>query len=109
MWDAELENAHRCCFKNRHLLAFFSPALKSLRRLEDVFQHPQARRRFGRPRLPKSTVSDAQALCDPTLPVPLIADLKQRVALTPLQPEIAPCQSTFRPGNPPCPPGAGAS
>jgi hypothetical protein len=62
-----------------HLVAFFSPALKSLRRLEDVFDHPGARRKYGLPRLPRSTVSDAHALFDPALLRPLIAELRSRV------------------------------
>ena len=62
-----------------HLVAFLSPALKSLRRIESVFDHPVAQRRFGLPRLPKSTLSDAQVLFDPLLLEPIIADLRQRV------------------------------
>lgn len=66
-----------------HLVAFFSPALKSLRRIEDVFDHAGARRKYGLPRLPHSTVSDAHALFDPALLLPLIADLRQRVGIGP--------------------------
>jgi len=66
-----------------HLVAFFSPALKSLRRIEDVFNHPGARRKYNLPRLPHSTVSDAHALFDPAVLTPLIADLRARVALSP--------------------------
>ena len=42
-----------------HLVAFLSPALKSLRRIEEVFNHSAARQRFGLPRVPRSTLSDA--------------------------------------------------
>ncbi len=66
-----------------HLVAFFSPALKSLRRIEDVFEHPKVRRKFNTPRIPKSTLSDAQQLFDPSLLTPLIDDLRRRVQSTP--------------------------
>ena len=62
-----------------HLVAFLSPALKSLRRVESVFDHTLARQRFGLPQLPKSTLSDAQALFDPRLLEPILADLRRRV------------------------------
>jgi hypothetical protein len=71
-----------------HLLAFFSPALKSLRRIEDVFDHPGARRKYGLPRLPHSTVSDAHALFDPALLTPLLADLRGRIKLGPHAPRL---------------------
>lgn len=66
-----------------HLVAFFSPALKSLRRIEDVFEHPKVRRKFNTPRISKSTLSDAQQLFDPSLLAPLIDDLRRRVQSTP--------------------------
>lgn len=62
-----------------HLVAFLSPALKSLRRIEEVFEHPAARRRFGLPRVPRSTLSDAQIVFDPRLLDGIIRDLRQRV------------------------------
>lgn len=62
-----------------HLVAFLSPALKSLRQIEEVFNHSAARRRFGLPRVPRSTLSDAQAVFDTTLLDKIIADLRQRV------------------------------
>jgi hypothetical protein len=71
-----------------HLVAFFSPALKSLRRIEDVFNHPGARRKYALPRLPHSTVSDAQARFDPAWLTPLIADLRSRVPLGPHEPRL---------------------
>ncbi|GAF83243.1 unnamed protein product, partial [marine sediment metagenome] len=71
-----------------HLVAFFSPALKSLRRIEDVFNHRAARRKYGLPRLPHSTVSEAHALFDPALLTPLIEDLRQRVAFSPHDPRL---------------------
>src|SRR4030042_1812869 len=71
-----------------HLVAFFSPALKSLRRIEDVFDHPGVRRKYNLPRLPHSTLSDAHALCDPPLLEPLVADLKARVSLSQHEPRL---------------------
>ena len=71
-----------------HLVAFFSPALKSLRRIEDVFDHRAARRKYNLPRLPHSTVSDAHALFDPALLTPLIEDLRQRVVFSPHEPRL---------------------
>jgi len=71
-----------------HLVAFLSPALKSLRRIESVFDHRLARQRFGLPRVPKSTLSDAQAIFDPGLLEPIIADLRQRVPHLPHDPKL---------------------
>lgn len=66
-----------------HLVAFLSPALQGLRHIEQVFDHRAARRRFGLPRVPKSTLSDAQAVFDPRLLDALIADLRQRAPTLP--------------------------
>jgi hypothetical protein len=66
-----------------HLVAFFNPVAKSLRRIEDVFQSPRARRRFDLPRVPRSTLSDAQALFDPALLRSLIDSLSAQVRLLP--------------------------
>jgi hypothetical protein len=78
-------HGHRTLFADHlliaHLVAFFSPALKSLRRIEDVFNHAGARRKYGLPRLPHRTVSDAHALFDPAVLTPLIADLRARVVV----------------------------
>jgi len=71
-----------------HLVAFFNPALKSLRRIEDVFEHPKVRRKFNTPRMPKSTLSDAQRLFDAGLLTPLIDDLRQRAQITPHDPRL---------------------
>jgi hypothetical protein len=84
------EHGNRTLFADHllvaHLVAFFSPALKSLRRIEDVFDHPGVRRKYGLPRLPHSTLSPGapgQALFAPELLTPLVADLKQRVRFSP--------------------------
>ena len=71
-----------------HLVAFLSPALKSLRRIEEVFNHTAARKRFGLPRVPRSTLSDAQAVFDPALLDPIVADLRGRVPVLPHDPQL---------------------
>lgn len=71
-----------------HLVAFLSPALKGLRHIEQVFEHPAARKRFGLPRVPKSTLSDAQAIFDPQLLDEIIADLRRRVPTLPHDPRL---------------------
>ncbi|MEK7357207.1 MAG: hypothetical protein AAB250_12210, partial [Bdellovibrionota bacterium] len=50
-----------------HLIAFFNPAMKSLRNIEDIFDVPSVRKRLGLPRVPKSTLADGQRLFDPKL------------------------------------------
>lgn len=64
-----------------HLVAFFNPVVASLRTVEDVFEHAQVRRRMQLPRVPKSTLSDAQRVFDITLLRPLVESLKRRVSL----------------------------
>jgi transposase len=71
-----------------HLLAFFNPGLRGLRGIEDVFDTPRVRRRLGTPRIPKSTLADAQRLFDAQLLLPLIADLQQRVGVAPHDPRL---------------------
>jgi hypothetical protein len=66
-----------------HLIAFFNPVLSGLRSIEDLFEQPQVRKRFGSPRIPKSTLSDAQRVFDPDLLVPLIDRLRQRILSQP--------------------------
>jgi hypothetical protein len=66
-----------------HLLAFFNPAMHSLRRIEDVFGLPAVQRRFLMPAAPKSTVADAQRLFDPELLKPILEDLKRRLKIQP--------------------------
>lgn len=66
-----------------HLVAFFNPCLRGLRSIEDFFENDSARNRFGLPRLPKSTVSDAQRVFDPQLLLPLIDSLRQRAQIQP--------------------------
>jgi hypothetical protein len=63
------------------LVAFPSPALKGLRHIEGVFNYRAVRQWFGLPRVPGSTLSDAQALFDPTRLDAIIADLRGRVPM----------------------------
>src|SRR6266446_4128508 len=66
-----------------HLLAFFNPALRGLRSIQELFDDPKVRKAFGSPRVPRSTLADAQRLFDPRLLVPLIESLKQRIGVLP--------------------------
>jgi hypothetical protein len=66
-----------------HLLAFYNPCLRGLRSIEDLFEHPGVRKRYAVPRLPKSTLADAQSLFDPGLIQPLLDSLIQRAAIGP--------------------------
>lgn len=66
-----------------HLLAFFNPALRGLRSMEDLFNVPAVRKRLGTPKLPKSSVSDAQRVLDPKLLLPLVDSLRRRAGIQP--------------------------
>ncbi len=66
-----------------HLLAFFNPAMKSLRTIEDVFRVPKMLQRFSLPKIQKSRLADAQRLFDPELVWPLIESVKKRLELVP--------------------------
>jgi len=86
------EHGNRTLFADHlliaHLVAFFSPALQSLRRLEDLCGHPAARRKYNLPPMPRSTVSDAHTLFDPALLTPLVEDLRRRVPRGPHEPRL---------------------
>jgi hypothetical protein len=71
-----------------HLLAFFNPILAGLRKIEDVFDVPAVRKRLKMPRVPKSTLADAQRLFDPKLLLPLFESLKQRADIQPHDPRL---------------------
>ena len=62
-----------------YLLAFFTPTLRSLRTIEDFSQTPQMQQSISVPRMPRSTLSDANKVFDPTLLEPLIEDLRARL------------------------------
>lgn len=66
-----------------HLLAFFNLGSRSLRGIEDIFEDRQVRKRFGTPRVPKSTLSDAQRVFDPNLLRPIIASLIEQANIQP--------------------------
>src|SRR5207237_8776795 len=72
-----------------HLVAFFNPVAASLRRIEDVFESPQARKRFGLPGVPRCTLSDAQAVFDCTLLAPILDALTPRLPKLPPDPRLA--------------------
>jgi hypothetical protein len=63
-----------------HLLAFFSPTLRSLRTLEDFSRTRQARRYLSVGRLPKSTLADFHRLVDPAVLDPIVAHLLEETA-----------------------------
>ena len=71
-----------------HLLAFFNPGVRGLRSVEDVFDIPGVRQRYGVRRLPKSTVADAQRVFDPQLLRPLLDSLIKRARLVPHDPRL---------------------
>jgi hypothetical protein len=63
-----------------HLLAFFNPALRSLRSIEDFSQTRQARRYLTVERLPKSTLADFHRLVDPSVLGPIVDHLLRETA-----------------------------
>jgi hypothetical protein len=86
------EHGNRCFFYDQlvvaHLLAFFNPILAGLRKIEDVFDVPAVRKRLKMPRVPKSTLADAQRLFDPRLLLPLFESLKQRAGIQEHDPRL---------------------
>jgi hypothetical protein len=62
-----------------YLLAFFSPAIRSLRTLEDFSRTAPMREQLTVDRIPRSTLSDANKVFDPALLEPIIEDLRARV------------------------------
>jgi Transposase DDE domain len=62
-----------------YLLAFFTPTIRSLRTLEDFSLTPQMQELLTVDRLPRSTLSDANEVFDPTLLEPIIEDLRARI------------------------------
>jgi hypothetical protein len=61
------------------LLAFYNPACRSLRTIEDFSQLDSTRQQTDIDRICKSTNSDALACFDPALLLPIIKDLKDRL------------------------------
>jgi DDE family transposase len=62
-----------------YLLAFFTPAIRSLRTMDDFSQTPQMQDQLSADRLPRSTLSDANKVFDPTLLEPIIEELRARL------------------------------
>jgi hypothetical protein len=71
-----------------HLLAFFNPTMDSLRTIEDVFEHPRIQKTYRLPRVPRSTLSDAQRLFDPYLLRPILEHLRRQVGPVPHDPRL---------------------
>jgi hypothetical protein len=63
-----------------YLLAFFNPAIRSPRTVEDFSRTQQAQRFLSVDRIPKSTLSDFQRIADPALLDPILALLRDRAA-----------------------------
>jgi hypothetical protein len=59
-----------------YLLAFFSPAIRSLRTLDDFSQTPKMQEQTSIDRIPRSTLSDANKVFDPALLEPIIQELR---------------------------------
>lgn len=62
-----------------YLVAFFNPACRSLRTIEDLSQTPAARAHLSVARVCRSTASDAAAVFDPRLLDPLVERLRARL------------------------------
>ena len=62
-----------------YLLAFFNPAVRSLRTLEDLSQAPSVQKHLSVTAVCRSTLSDANALFDPSSLLPLIEHLSARL------------------------------
>jgi hypothetical protein len=62
-----------------YLLAFFNPALRSLRTIEDFSRTRQARKHLSIAKLCKSTLSDFNKLADPTRLQPILDHLRREV------------------------------
>lgn len=69
------------------LAAFFNPVARSLRGIEDASQMPGINQHLDIASIKRSTASDALAMFDPALLLPLMADLRKRV--TPRQEDQA--------------------
>lgn len=63
-----------------YLLAFFNPAIRSLRTIEDVSQTEQAQKHLSVRKICKSTLSDFNKLVDPERLVPIITALREQLA-----------------------------
>lgn len=64
-----------------YLLAFFNPAIRSPRTLEDFSQTQQAQRYLSVDRIPRSTLSDFHRVVDPDALQPIVSMLQQQVQI----------------------------
>lgn len=62
-----------------HLLAFFNPSMRSLRKVEDFSQTRQAARNLTATRLPRSTLSDYHRFADSTRLEPVLEALREEL------------------------------
>ena len=63
-----------------YLLAFFNPAVRSLRTIEDLSQTRQAQKHLSVAKVCKSTLSDFNALSDPQRLEPILTALRTQLA-----------------------------
>jgi hypothetical protein len=63
-----------------YLLAFFNPAIRSLRTLEDLSQTPQAQKHLSITRICKTTLSDFNKLIEPERFEPIVKALRENLS-----------------------------
>jgi hypothetical protein len=63
-----------------YLLAFFNPAIRSLRTIEDFSQTRQVQRHLSLPRLCRTTLSDFHRLADPERLQPILEALRKQLS-----------------------------
>lgn len=63
-----------------HLLAFFNPAVRSLRTIEDLSPTRQAQKHLSVAKVGKSTLSDFHQLADPERLIPIVEALRGQLA-----------------------------
>lgn len=87
MTDQALAHGNRKLFMDdlviAHLLAFFNPVVRSLRMMEDLSQTPVAQAHLSLDRLPRSTLSDVHAVCDPAVLHPILQHLTRALPDSP--------------------------
>jgi len=78
-YDHPNRGLHYDTFLVAHVLAFFSPTLRSTRTIEDFSQLPEVQKILGVECICRNTFSQGSKLFDPALLAPLIRDLRQRI------------------------------
>jgi hypothetical protein len=80
----EHEHGNRALFLDdvfiAYLLAFFNPAIRSLRTIEDLSLTPQAQKHLSLQKICKSTLSDFNKLVDPERLQPILAGLRRQLS-----------------------------